>query len=387
LHIDSDPSRSSASSPTSTAARTGMPSDQRIGLWYSATNMTKTVREIVRTVPAGNPNWKESFSKQGLDHELGIPVKFEGVGFFLSPTNPKGEKSPTVTLVTSNGKETPVNLFNTDRTSTMVYLRLRLKVRPDSISLWFQESMEWRQVCEAKVRVPKSGYMGLTSFSGSTEETLPYRIRVSSLHIKSFDLNALNTPDNQLVTSMFEKYGLPIEELLADSSYADPISQTKTMSKLSNVLNYYMSVEIPALKRYQTTFEKLQKEVVGLEEFVTNLTREARYTFNKVDSKEAVAKMMEEVKGIHSSLSQAQQDGSSLLQDVLKEQDEGSSEARHSSYYQRQLQTRGEELNVAIEAQNRFTLIMFLVVAGAALVMGFSFYIKLKKYAEKAHMF
>ena len=384
LHIDSDQSMTGTGASSS---RPSPPSNQKLGLWFSTTNVTKEVREIVRTVPAGNPNWKDSFVKQGLDYELGVPTKFEGIGFYLSPTNEKGEKSPTITLVSSKGKESPVNLFKSNKTSTLVYLRLKFKVRPDSFSVWYQESMEWRQICEAKFSVPKSMFVGLTSYSGSTEGTVPYRIRASSLHIKSFDLNALNTQDNQLVISMFEKHALPIKELLSDSSYADQVSQTRTMLKLARVLNYYMSVEIPALKRYQTTFEKLQKEVVGLEEFVTSLTREARYTFKKTDSKEGVAKMLEEVKNIHSSLVESQEDGAALLKDVLKDQEDGSSESRHASYYERQLHSRGEELNLAIESQNRFTLVMFLIVAGAAIIMGLSFYIKLKRYAEKAHMF
>lgn len=388
IHLDEEPAKG--------GNRVDTPVDQRVGLWFTATNMTDKLSQMLKTLPNKNPDWKESYVTNGLDTKTGVPTKFDGVGFVISPTNAGGKKVPSVTVVTSAGIGQPVDMFakmKADQSSPtqLVYLRFKLKVRPDSVSVWFNESMEWRQLAEVKVNVPKRGFIGLTAYSGS--DSIPYRARVSSLHIKSYDLNAMNTEENQATLAIFEKHGLTLKDLLADESYSNPVAQTETLSKLSKVLAQYLTVEVPSFKMYHDTILNLQKEVVSLESFVTDLTKEARYTFANDGGRSGVQKLRQELKNIMGSVDENNGDEAererllNRMKDLAKDHEEGSGEARHMAYYQRSLGERTDQLNEALQSQNRFTLILFLVVVGAAVGMGVLFYVRLNKYGSKAHLF
>ena len=381
LHVEEDRVNTSSRAPT----------DQQIAFWFSGTNVSAQVATALKSVEASNPNWGPVLTRGGIDPVSVIPQKFEGVGAILSLVNSAGEKVPTVTLVAGGGAKESAPLLA--KSSHLMYLRIKLKIRPDSISLWFQDRMDWRSIVELKTtQAPKRGFIGITSSSGKApaqEGVAAVKVRVSALHVKSFDLTALNSEENQVVSALFEKEGLSVDKILSDDSYATAADQTDMLERLSRVLDSHMSTHVPSLSRYQDTIGKLQKEISDLDSFIATLTQEARLTF--ASSKGAsLGSLMGEVRSIHSALNQAETDRDKLLQNVLNQRDDDGhhrSVERHLGHFTRTLNSRGTELNAAIESQNRFTLILFLVVFAAAAAMGFAFYVKLNRYGQKAHLF
>jgi len=276
-----------------------------------------------------------------------------------------------------------------------------VKVRQNTIGVYAQERADWKLVTELTsdyVPSPKSGggYFGLTSFTGSTEGTTPYRIRITSLHLKSYDLNALNSEDNAAVIRMFTEQGLSVKDLLSDESFATKQAQTMVLRKLMNVIETYIKQTVPSLKSFESTITTLQTKFNQVDTEVIDLSRETKLTFEKRSKKsgagnpDGVSDLLSQVKSIHAALNQAQSEKVHVLSSIkykASRDDAGAGVERHVGYYQRQMDSRHSELNEAIESQNRFTLILFMVVFLAALVMGVVLYIRLNAYARKAHIF
>jgi hypothetical protein len=124
--------------------------------------------------------------------------------------------------------------------------------------------------------------------------------------------------------------------------------------------------------------------------FLVSLTKESKYTFSGIKSRNVVS-LGSQVKSIHDALSQIEKDREELVRSAREVEalsDHSSHNMdRHLSYYERQLNSRGTELNEMLEQQNKTTLILFLIVFSTAVVMGIIFFYKLRSYAEKAHSF
>ena len=402
-----------------------IPRDQYFGIWFSSTDLSKQVKDVLSSnLKHDAPNYIEIFNKAGFDPLTGLPSKFQGVGVIIkaSHDDQRNDSGPGVAIVSANGQSvTGVRSVRyspllsdlsgssggytdpaTYRMHQLVYLRLRVEVRQNKVGVYVQDRAEWKLVSELTsdfVPSPKTGggYFGLTSFTGSTEGSTPYRVRFTSLHLKSYDLNALNTEDNSSVVNMFSEQGLSISDLLSDESFATKRSQTMVLRKLMNVIDSYIKQTVPTLKSFESTIGTLQTRFNQIDSDVIDLSRETKLTFEKRsknsksgDHAAGVSDLLSQVKSIHAALNQAQTEKVHVLSNIkhkASREDAGVGVERHVGYYQRQMDSRHSELNEAIESQNRFTLILFLVVFLAALVMGVVLYIRLNAYARKAHIF
>ncbi len=409
LHLDNGSTK-----PTDTP----IPTDQYFSLWFSATDLSKVVQSVLSSnIKPDTPNYIDIFKRTGFDVVAGLPKKFKGVGVMIKTA----QTGPSVAIVVAN-ERTDLNpnaakfspLLSdvsgttggytdsaTYRMHQLVYIRLKVKVHKNTIGVYVQERADWKLVSELSsdsVPFPKTGggYFGLTSFTGSTEGTTPYRVRFTSLHFKSYDLNALNNEDNAPVVKMFADNGLSIADLLSDDSFATKHSQTVVLRKLMNVIEAYVKQTVPSLKSFESTIGTLQTKFNEVDSEIIDLSRETKLTFEKKSKNPkqgddgSTAELLSQVKSIHAALNQAHSEKVDVLKNIkykANRDDGGTGVERHVGYYHRQMDTRHTELNEAIDSQNRFTLILFLVVFLAALVMGIVFYIRLNAYARKAHIF
>ena len=408
LHLDNGSTK-----PTDTP----IPADQYFSMWFTATDLSKVVQSALSSnIKPDTPNYIEIFNKVGFDTLTGLPKRFKGVGVMIRTSqagpsvaivesNERAELNPTAAkfsplLTDVSGTTGGYSDSATYRMHQLVYIRLKVKVYQNTIGVYVQERADWKLVLEFKSEaVPGIGYFGLTSFTGSTEGSTPYRVRFTSLHLKSYDLNALNNEDNASVVKMFADSGLSIADLLSDESLATKHSQTMVLRKLMNVIETYVKQTVPSLQSFESTIGALQTKFNEVDSEIIDLSRETKLTFDKrsknpknedSDQGTAAEELLSQVKSIHAALNQAHSEKINVLSDIkykANRDDGGTGVERHVGYYHRQMDTRHIELNEAIDSQNRFTLILFLVVFLAALVMGIIFYIRLNAYARKAHIF
>ena len=362
------------------------PKDQRAGIFFTSNNVTTLLGKVTETVSTAD--WSASLIRSGIDRSLGVPLSQSLIGLVVSPTDEKtGLKSPSVTLIAGNERVT-ARLSSKEQEMSVThlsFLRLRLKVRPDSVTVLYQEYADWKVIAELTglKNVPASGFLGISTFSGAeARSVVPFRTRVSSLHVKSYDLKAAD--ENNLFTK---------HNLFDPAAYSDAISQTQTIKSLSKVVQEYMESTLPVYAAFRDQITALQKNVSEMDSFVTTLTKEARYAFKSASAgsgSEKVRALANEVKSIQSALSQIEREREEIMDHVVAasdEEDVGYGLDRHMGYYGQKLTSRGEEIQQMVEKQNRFTLILFLVVFTSAIVMGVMFYYRLNRYAQKAHVF
>jgi hypothetical protein len=392
------------------------PRDQTFSIWFTEQDMSTMVESaLTRDLQSDSPDYKKVLTSARMDVMTGISARFKGVGIVITPTNSRGEAIPTVYIVESNGRNDVIGsamfpspsgtpLFpETSSTASLVhqlvYIRMRIKIRPDSIGLYMQDRADWRVVKEIKTtNIPSlngGGYFGITAFTGSsvpTDQVTPYRVRITSAHIKTFDLNALNTEENASVLKLFTDQGLSISDLVSDSAFATTYSQTMVLTKLMRVVDGYIKQSAPVLKSFEKTISQtLMDKMNDLDGQVNVLSRETKLAFkDRPSNGGAGTELLSQVKSIHDALKKSHDTKLDVLEKIKSTatiEDTGSSIDRHVGYYERQMDSRNRELNEAIESQNRFTLILFLIVFVSALVMGIVFYIRLNAYAKKAHLF
>ena len=378
--------------------KTGNPAkDQRAGIFFSASNVSSILEKAIRHVKI--PDWSDALIRAGIDPSLGVPLAkgkfFEGVGVVISPVDERtGARSPSVTIITGDRRQTAkLTEKGSEMSSTqMSFLRLKIRVRSDSISVLYQEHADWREVIQVEniKTIPSKGFLGMTSFTGiESKGVVPFRTRVSSLHVKSYDLNA--AADHEI----FSKHGLSVNQLLDPKSYSDPISQTKVIKALSDVMIDYLSSTVPQYSQFREQIGTLQKNVNEMESFIGGLAKEAKYASDSSKGKDGrskeIAAMAKEVKSIHSVLNQIEREREDVVNRVMDIQDDienaGYPIERHMGYYGRRINSRGEELDEMFQSQNRFTLILLFVVVASTVGVGIAFYFRLKRYAEKAHLF
>ena len=400
-----------------------IPKDQFYSVWFSAADLSKEVQNVLKNqLKKDSPNYIDILDRSGFDPLTGLPRKYRGIGVMVKTVfhDKRPEAGPGVAIVTSDGRSnlnphsarfaqllpdmTGTGGYSdpaTYRMHQLVYIRMKIKVYQNTIGVYIQERADWKLVSETKsdlIPSPRSGggYFGMTSFTGTTEGSTPYRVRFTSLHVKSYDLNALNTEDNGTVVKMFTDQGLSIADLLSDDSFATKHSQTLVLRKLMNVIDSYIKQTVPSLKSFESTISTLQTKFNQIDSDIIDLSRETRLTFEKrsASSKErdtsGLTELLSQVKSIRTALNQAQSEKVHILSTIkykTNRDDAGKGVERQVGYYQRQMDSRHSELNEAFDSQNRFTLILFLVVFLAALVMGVIFYIRLNAYARKAHIF
>ena len=359
------------------------PPDQSFGVWFAPTNMSQAAQVVASKAVSGNPDWANAFFISGLEKSTGVANRFGGVGFFMNPTDSSGKRIPQITLVNAGERKT-VPLAEKEMSATqLMYMRLRLKVGKDSVSVWSQDRVEWRQVVELpRSSGPDSGFVGITSFSGSARDTLPYKVRVSSLRVKSHDLMSLQ--GLREVTSLFEKEGLTLKELAEGPS--DALSQTRMIRKLTKIVSEYIGSTAPDFQRFRDQVGALQHNVTELEGAIAKLGAETKLTF-KGSGK--LSELASQVQSIHSLLVQVESERETLLQSVeaAKQNDTSDHIDRHLGFYKRQFGYRVGELSWEIKDKGRFSFIMFLIVVAFAIVVGVAFYIRLNRYAQKAHLF
>ena len=264
------------------------------------------------------------------------------------------------------------------------------------MGFYLQERGEW--VLRAEIKdlkseiIPAEGYIGISSFSGlkSERNRQSAQVRLGSLHVKSFDLSALLTSENNNVVELFEAEKLPLKGLLTNEPFTDPIEQTDTLTKLSRMLEKYTRNTIPQLVEFRNNITSLQKEISGLEEFVTSLAKETKYTFAQSRDPGKLSALMNDIKSIHQTISDTESQRDTLLDKMsaqVRDSPNPSSVDRHLSHYERQVHERNEELASSITQNNRMSLVFLLIVVVAALAMGLLFYRNLNMYARKAHIF
>jgi hypothetical protein len=391
------------------------PRDQTFSIWFTEQDMSSVVESALsKNLQSDSPDYKKSLVSSRIDVMTGISARFKGVGIVITPTNARGESIPTVSVIDSNGRNDIIgaSMFPSpsgtplfpDSTSAslvhqLVYMRMKIKIRPDSIGLYMQDKADWRLVKELKTdNIPAmngGGFFGVTSFTGSsvsaTNTIIPYRIRITSVHIKTFDLNALNTEDNDAVLKLFRDQELSISDLVSESAFATTYSQTVVLKKLMKVVEGYIKQSAPALKSFESTISQMLLDKMNdLEGQLNVLSRETKLAFKERGNVGSKDEIFSQVRSIHDALKQSQADKLDVLSQIKSTanvEDHGNSIDRHVGYYERQIDSRNRELNDAIESENRFTLILFLVVFVSALVMGVVLYIRLNAYAQKAHLF
>ena len=377
--------------------------EQTLSLWYSRRNVSAQFSRAMKGLPAVDADWSDHMLKGsgGFDAATGGPIEFDGVRVVISFTEKaSGNRTPSVSL--SVGSETRTSpLFSTEggvSRGRMLFLRFRLSVRSgESVSFLLQERGEWVNKVEihSKESIPSAGYIGVTSFSGvKGPGRVSSQVRIGSLHVKSFDLLALNSPENKRVIDLFESENLPLESLLKKDSFSTSIDQTETLLKLSRIIHKYMKRTIPDLAQFRSNITMLQKEVTGLEDFVTTLTREARLTFSQSGGASRMSELVNEIKSIHSAITDMSSHRDVILNQMNQVRDAttlGGSNSdrdhRHVSLYEREVHQRNEELAATIASNNRMTFILLFIVVMTALVMGLLFYRNLNRYARKAHIF
>lgn len=370
--------------------------DQHVGIFFSAANVSSILEKALKHVKT--PDWSDAMIRAGIDPSMGVALVkgkfFDGVGVLISPIDERsGKRSPSVTVVAGDRRETAkLSSKESEFSSTQLsFLRFKIRIKPDSITVLYQEVADWRELLTVKnlKTIPKQGYLGITSFTGiENKNVAPFRTRVSSLHVKSYDLTAASDE------AFFAKHGLSVKQLLDSSTYADPVAQTKVIKKLSDIMIDYLETTVPVYTQFREQITSLQKNVSEMDAFIAGLAKEAKYTFEASKGKEAnrdVAALASEVKSIHAVLNQIERDRESVVDSVMDAQDEldhsGYPIDRHLGYYGQRINSRGEELDAMIESQNRFTLILLLLVVASAVGMGIAFYYRLNRYAEKAHLF
>ena len=394
------------------------PRDQTFAIWFTEQNISAAVnRALSSNLQTESPDYQSALSSSNIDILTGIPKRFKGVGIVLTLSDSRGEGIPSVSIIESDGRS-DINLSSqipssnsvpllansqsktTSLVHQLVYLRMRIKVRPDSIALYIQDRADWRLVKEIRTtNIPVASYFGMTAFTGTNvANASPYRVRITSVHLKTFDLNALNTEDNASVLRLFTDQGIRIEDLVSDSAFATTYTQTEILKKLLKVVDGYIKYSGPVLKNFDTTISStLMAKLTDLEGEINVLSRETKMTFQKSATKSSAngggaekTELVTQVKSIHEALKRSQADKIEVLSQIKSTadgQETGNSIDRHVGYYERQMDTRNRELNEAIDAENRFTLVLFLIVFVSALAMGIMLYMRLNAYAEKAHLF
>lgn len=366
------------------SAETTPSKGQRVSIHFTPGDLSLVVAKITRTK---NPDWTEALRQVRFD-----TVAKQGLSVDIFPVDEKtGTRVPYVRISVGNRQETKRLFLKESETSLiqLSFLRLRLRVRSDTVVLLFQEVADWRPIVELKsVKIPKSGFLGITCETGSgNTKAVPYRSWLTSFHVKSYDLNA--SPD-EVVVNLIANEGLTISELLDNNSYLTRVSQTRILNKLSKVLQEYMKSTVPLYSSFKSQIAQLQRNMTEMDGFLVSLTKESKYTFSSIKSRNVVS-LGSQVKSIHDALSQIEKDREELVRSAREVEalsDHSSHNMdRHLSYYERQLNSRGTELNEILEQQNKTTLILFLIVFSTAVVMGIIFFYKLRSYAEKAHFF
>ena len=374
------------------------PLDQSVAFVLSARNLTADLQgSVLRSVKRDSLNYNDQLAAYSVDKLLVVPSRFEGVAVVLTTTDSTGSRIPTISIVNGDGnREIKHGVSFPNQGSVplspvgaqLMYLKLKIRVRPSSVSVLVQDIADWRSLVEVnKVKVPETGFVGLTSFSGSADsKRIPYRVRLSNFHLKSFDFSAVQDPQT---IALFRAEGVGFDNI-ADS----PEDQIHVVRGLIQVLGKHTQRCKPMFEEFQLSLSHLQNRINSLDEFLVTLTSEAKVAFKASGGKlEGLHSLMRQVRTIQSTLTRADHDRDVIVK-VLKETAQDSKEIdrsasldRHMAYYERQMNSRDSELSEAVASQSRFTVILFLLVLGVALLMGFSFYLRIRRYASKDHAF
>ena len=335
--------------------------DQTFTLILSSRNMTADLESSLFQAMKSevHTNYIDSLTKLSMDKRTMLPTAYEGVAIVFS-LNPM-----SVSIVSNDGKkEMKYEDSAAFKPDNELYVRIRIRTTPKSVSVLHQDHGEWKKITEKEIPFTKEkGYIGMTSFSGSGKSS--YRVRLTNFHFKYFPKQIWQQP------------------LLTQQDQIVVIN-----SLIHNLHDHSESSKTDFLK-FQSELISLQNRASQLEQFLLLLLQEVRVSFGTPQSGTS---LMEQIKSIHSAISATDSERDVLMRAVqvaaYDDLEDGSESVnRHLNNYQKQFSAHESQLNDAIESNNRWTLGLILIFFITAFGMGLVFYFRLNRYAEKAHLF
>lgn len=394
------------------------PIDQTFGIWFStkedvAAQMKEHTKKVFSTKKTSKKTeFQEILKSADFDSFTIVPRMFSGVAAVISTTDWKAKRELSATLVNSNGsvkvegiRSFPTgdggsaHLFGEKDSSTSLkkyslsYMRLRLSVRPDSVSLYMLDGLEWRLVIQKSGTIfvnSDGGYLGLTSFTGNMAGH-PYGVRISSLRVSSYDLQSLASDPSNVAVQMFSREGLSIAKMMSEEFFGKAKDQVDVLLKLERIIDKYRQNSVSSLALLNKQVNSFQTTATRISSQVTTLGHEVNTVFHGSTNKSAdMANLVNEIQSIHQVLSQTRQDEEEVLRHVKTKKralDKTFGADRHVNYFERRINSQSAELGEVLETNNNTTLMLLLLVVGGTILMGLFFYFKLNAYAKKAHTF
>ena len=321
-------------------------------------------------------DWRSALSAAGFALNGVIPPSFSGVGVVFSYPG-------TITVVTSDGSRqlTSVDtskdsISDFDFRQPGVKLTLSLNRKRGVVGVYVSDARSGRKTLEVKTsHIPKSGFLGVTAFSGS--EGKPDRFIVRQLRSINLDMSS----------GAGEQTGhkAALDDLVHSDSEAvldDPLHQIEDINKAISVLTDYLGDTRYRDASLVKTLADVQARSDAVNDLINDLRMEIRVSFKSSSQ----VQLSDEIRSLKDLISMHADETQSL--ESLKEK----FKQLHSSEEEAQLASPDAadgvmEASRILEAEvnNANWLANFLIAAFGASVLLISalVYWKMRQYEKK----
>jgi len=371
------------------------PSDQHIAFWYVSENISDVYKE--RNI-LDSKDWQAGLHRQGFTL-AGSKAKFVGFGVVLSPAAGPSKKPLVSYLRNADSRELSQmhdlpakNAREIDFLNTGHPVKLRIRVRPTGIEghIRLKPHSDWMECFETDTQVVlhKGGYIGMTGFSGSIEESAdgasPDAVNVQEFQVKNFD----STSIGEAMTDMDQFTQKTYQDLLEHERFADQHEQTVQIESLIDKIDDYLSLNEPAEMRLVQQVHALTTRVDRLADSCRSLEQETHVLLktsgNFMNHSKAVNLMKREIEGLKTVLTKHSKMGEEKLTDMEKNIriiKEHHKKKRHHTMKFTDLNTAGLERSVRLRSEHH-TFVLFIYM-GVASGTGMLLWRRLVQYEKK----
>lgn len=361
--------------------------DQSLAIWFAANNVSDSFFRTVKGVKTHE--WGGVLSSGGFGRNGIVPSSFQGVGVIFSFPE-------TVSLVWSDGAKS-IDLAAKRLTSYNfrkkgIKMTLSVNRKTGHVSCYLHDSgASSKGLLEADVSViPKSGFFGITAFSGSLGK--PDRILLREMRSLNLDMKS-GTGEEEPKSALderLEKKNLNINDLVHedDELLSDPVHQIQDVNKAISILSEYLADTRYRDASLARTLADVQSRAETLEGSLSDLRMEIKLSFKSGSVGSGVGKLTEEIKGLtdlihmHGEETKSFEGLKNKLKQVNSEASTSESSPPQQAIYAKLLKTNAELESEVANAN--FTANAVIGVFGlVVLLIGLLLYRNMRQYEKK----
>jgi hypothetical protein len=360
------------------------PSDQLVGFWYSAGNVSADFLSTVSTVKTDD--WSDVLVSRGFALKGVVPPNFSGVGVVLSYSTGKAHIISLGGTVDEKSFRLPDGSFvlsDFDFRKPGVKLTLSANRKRKMFGVYFYQSNKYSSHKEIQTEfIPKSGFLTVTGFSGSSGS--PFNVQIPRMKTINLDIKSGSGEGHDVVG---DKYKIDVSELIHDDEFEElsrPLHQIGDIKKATSILSEYLADSRYRDSMLSKSLSDIQGRAHVLQDAINDLRAEIGISF-KTGGHPGAKTLLGEIKGLEELMRLHSEESQSLDGLKLNLKKLGEAGARHDNDPDaiERISASNRELEEEVSRAN-FTANLVIGIFGlTVLVFGLLLYVKMRQYEKK----